>query len=88
MINLSWNYRGLGNILTIHVLREFVRTHKVDFIFLFETLCHSNRVEEVRRELGFDGSFSIEKEGRSEGVCDAQNPKGLFFFHYLTSLSR
>ena len=52
----SWNYRGLGNILAVQVLRELVRTHIVDFIFLFETLCHSNRAEEVRHELGFDGS--------------------------------
>ena len=51
------------------MLHELARTHMVDFIFLFETLCHSNRVEEVKRELGFDCSFLVDKEGRSGGVC-------------------
>ena len=51
------------------MLHELARTHRVDFIFLFETLCHSNRVEEVRCALGFDGSFSIDKEGSSGIVC-------------------
>ena len=37
------------------MLCELARTHRVDFVSLFETLCHSNKVEEVRREIGFDG---------------------------------
>ena len=86
MTILSWNCRGLGNILAVQVLRELVRTHKVDFIFLFKILCHFNRVEEVRRKLGFDGSFSVEKEGRSGGVCVFEAPKFLqCMFYFETS---
>ena len=69
MTVLSLNFWGLGSTLVVQVLHELARTHMVDFIFLFETLCHSNRVEEVRRELGFDCSFLVDKEGRSGGVC-------------------
>lgn len=36
----SWNCRGLGNPRAVLTLRELVKTHKVDFVFLFETLAH------------------------------------------------
>lgn len=66
---LSWNCRGLGNPLAVLALRELVKTHKPGLVFLFETLAHHNKIEEVRRSIGFNGCFSVDKIGRSEGVA-------------------
>lgn len=47
MIGLSWNCRGLGHPCAVPILCELVRTHRPD-VFLFDTLTHSNKIEEVR----------------------------------------
>lgn len=31
--------------------------------FLFETLVHTNRIEDIRRHIGFDHCFIVDKEG-------------------------
>lgn len=69
MIVLSWNCRGLGQPLAIPTLCELVRVHRPRVIFLFETLAHKNRVEEVRLRLDFQGCFAIDCMGRSGGIC-------------------
>lgn len=37
-------------------------------VFLYETLAHHNKVEEVRKVVGYNGCFSINRIGRSGGV--------------------
>ncbi|XVF80912.1 hypothetical protein PTKIN_Ptkin15bG0113100 [Pterospermum kingtungense] len=59
MIVLSWNCRGLGQPQTVNVICELVRTHKVSVVLLFETLAHSNKVEEVCAILGFESVFLL-----------------------------
>lgn len=82
MILLSWNCRGLGHPRAVPSLRDLVRSHKPDIIFLCETLCNENKVQEVRRVLGFEGCFVVDKQGRSGGLallwrknslCEVQN---------------
>ncbi|XP_073025109.1 uncharacterized protein [Primulina eburnea] len=65
MIVLSWNCRGLGHPRAIPSVFELVRAHKPDAIFLFETLAQTNKVEQIRIKLKFDGAFVVDQEGRS-----------------------
>lgn len=41
----------------------------VDVIFLFETLVDSNKIEELRVYLRFEGAFAINNVGRSGGLA-------------------
>lgn len=38
-------------------------------MFLFETLVHSNKIEEIRIQIGFESAFSVDRVGRSGGVA-------------------
>ncbi|XP_073049453.1 uncharacterized protein [Primulina eburnea] len=69
MIILSWNCRGLGHTRAVPNLRELVRAHRPAVIFLYETLAHSQKIEEVRISLGFDAAFSVDREGRNGGIA-------------------
>ncbi|XP_057785551.1 uncharacterized protein LOC131003090, partial [Salvia miltiorrhiza] len=66
---ISWNCRGLGHPLAIPTLRELVRVHRPDFIFLCETISHKHRIEEIKIRLNFEGCFAIDCIGRSGGIC-------------------
>ncbi|KAL6537481.1 hypothetical protein OROMI_026015 [Orobanche minor] len=66
---LSWNCRGLGHPLAIPNIAELVRIHRPEIIFLFETLAHKSRVEEIRVRLKFSGCFVVENVGHSGGIC-------------------
>lgn len=48
MIILSWNCMGLGHPCAVSLLRDLVRSYKSDVIFLFETLSHAIKIENVR----------------------------------------
>jgi len=54
MIILSWNCRGLGEPRTVPALCDLIRIHKPDIIFLSETLCHANKIVEVRRMVRYE----------------------------------
>lgn len=66
---LSWNCRGLGNPRRVQFLKEINFQKKHDVIFLCETLCRKERVEQVKVELGFGGSFVVESIGHSGGLA-------------------
>jgi len=68
MIVLSWNCRGLGHPDAVPSLRDLIRHHKPDIIFLCETLCHANKIEEIRQSVGYEACFSVDREGRSGGL--------------------
>lgn len=74
MIVLSWNCRGLGNFPAILALRELVRVHKPNVIFLFETLSHSSKIEELHVLLNYDCAFSVDCLGHSGGICVLWKP--------------
>lgn len=46
-----------------------VRENKPDVIFLFETLVHMNKIEELKNKMAFDHCFAVDREGRSGGVA-------------------
>lgn len=91
MFYLRRNCRGLGHPREVPWLRNLVRSHKPDAVFLCETLCNANRVEEIRRLLGFEGCLVVDRLGRSgrlallwskEGVCEVLN----FFQNFINIL--
>ncbi|CAN0837138.1 hypothetical protein LINGRAHAP2_LOCUS1710 [Linum grandiflorum] len=69
MIVMAWDSRGLGNPRAVRVLGELVTTHRPDIVFLSETLVGSNKLEEIRVKVGFEGCFAVAARGHSGGVC-------------------
>lgn len=59
----------VGKIATVPALSELVKTRRPDIIFLFETLCIANKVEELRVKLHFQSCFNVNCVGRSGGIC-------------------
>uniref|UniRef100_A0A803PEK6 Reverse transcriptase domain-containing protein n=1 Tax=Cannabis sativa TaxID=3483 RepID=A0A803PEK6_CANSA len=66
---LSWNCRGLGNPWAFQFLKEIISQKKPKMVFLCETKCAKERVEWVGRNLGFEGVFIVEAQGRSGGLA-------------------
>ncbi|CAM8963356.1 unnamed protein product [Rhodiola kirilowii] len=69
MISLSWNCRGLGGAATVRALANLVRIYKPSLIGVMETKAEKERMEQVRRQLGFYCGFSVERKGRSGGLA-------------------
>ncbi|KAK1401084.1 Endonuclease/exonuclease/phosphatase family protein [Heracleum sosnowskyi] len=66
---LSWNCRGVGLPWNVRFLKDVVRQEKPVFIFLCETIGRKDRVEWVRRQLGYEGMVVVEPQGRSGGLA-------------------
>lgn len=66
---VSWNCRGLGHPLAIPTLCELVRVHRSNVIFLFETLAHKARVEEIRSRISFQTCFAVDCIGHGGVIC-------------------
>ena len=66
---LSWNCRGLGHPRTVQVLINLAKQYTPDFIFLMETLCHRDKLEKLKIQLGYVGLFVVDKVGRSGGLA-------------------
>lgn len=69
MSTLSWNCRGFGTPWAVQFLREIILQKKPNIVFLCETLCKQDLVEKVRNDLGFEGAFSVDVQGRSGGIA-------------------
>lgn len=69
---ISWNCQCLGNLSTVPVLQDLVRSYHVDVIFLCETLVHTIHIEEIKTLLGFDSCFVVDANGRSGGLAPLQ----------------
>ena len=66
---LSWNCRGLGHPRTVQVLVELAKHHNPSFIFLMETLCNREKLDQLKIQLGYIGLFVVEMVGRSGGLA-------------------
>jgi exonuclease III len=66
---ISWNCRGLGSPCAVPNLKYLVRVYKPDVLFLSETLCDSNKTEELRYLLCYDFCFIVNREGRGGGLA-------------------
>ena len=53
----------------MQVLLDLVRSKKPDFIFLMETLCSREKLENLKFKLGFNNLFTVDKVGRSGGLA-------------------
>jgi hypothetical protein len=65
MITLSWNYRGLGNLRTIHDLCRMVKYKKPSLVFLKETKLCRKKMESIHVKLGFANVFVVDCVGKS-----------------------
>lgn len=54
----------MGNSHAICVLREILKFHQPDLIFLSETLSVGNKMEELSLKFGFANFFSVDRKGR------------------------
>ena len=50
-------------------MRDLVQKHKLDVLFLCETLVHANKIEEIHIRLGFEEAFIVSGIGRSGGLA-------------------
>ncbi|XP_042958065.1 uncharacterized protein LOC122293587 [Carya illinoinensis] len=66
---ISWNFRGLGNPRTVQELHLLVRENVSDFVFLMETKCSRNKVEQIRNQIGFQQSFVVNSKGYRGGLA-------------------
>ncbi|KAL8464284.1 hypothetical protein ACS0TY_033980 [Phlomoides rotata] len=66
---LIWNCRGLGQSVIVPALIEFVKAHRPDALFIFETLALSSQINDLRFVLGYRCCFSVSCVGRSGGLC-------------------
>ncbi|PNY08791.1 endonuclease/exonuclease/phosphatase family protein, partial [Trifolium pratense] len=61
--------RGLGRPKAIPSLKDLVRVYKPEIVLLIETLVHSNKIKDLCYVLGYDGSFVVDRDGRSGGLA-------------------
>lgn len=66
---LSWNCRGMGNVATVQVLMDLVHKRKPVVIFLMETLSNNNKMQALKRKLGWYGCFTVDPLGRGGGLA-------------------
>lgn len=66
---LSWNIRGMRNPRAIHNLKFEVRKNSSNILFISETKCKKERIEIVKKELGFDLCFWVDSMGKSGGLA-------------------
>ena len=69
MIGVTWNCRGLGNPRAVLALKDLVWSHQPNFIFLVETLVNQNKIDAIKKSLGYNGCFSVDCDGRSGGLA-------------------
>jgi hypothetical protein len=65
---LSWNCRGLGNLVTVRDLHRLVKDKKPDVVFLMETKMQNKNCDVIRIKLNFDYMFGVDSVGRSGGL--------------------
>lgn len=65
---LMWNYQGLGRALTVKKLRVENLKRKPSVIFLMETRCKSEKIQEIKKKCQMDEMYVVEPIGRSGGL--------------------
>lgn len=82
---LSWNCRGLGQPSTISDLKESLRRHLPDLVFLCETTKKNAFVRTVCKNLKFQSRWvAVEPEGQSGGLLLCWS-KDTIVYHIVTS---
>ncbi|KAL0437568.1 UNVERIFIED_CONTAM: hypothetical protein Sradi_0464700 [Sesamum radiatum] len=68
MIVLSWNCQGIEATWTVRALREMIRSHNPDMVFLIETKCNSQRMDNIKRSINMDG-LAVNSKSRGGGLA-------------------
>lgn len=69
MISLVWNCRGIGRAVAVRMLRELLRSHRPDVLFLSEIKSSNNtRILNLSTSLGFDNSHFVPSRGKAGGL--------------------
>lgn len=66
---LAWNCRGLAKPPAVRFLKEINKQYRPNIIFLSETLVKRNRIERVRKILGFGACFAVDAQGHGGGLA-------------------
>lgn len=66
---LSWNCHGLCNPNSAQTLQKMVRVKRPLFVFVVETFCLSNKMEEIMNLLHYDGFYSVDCVGHLGGLA-------------------
>lgn len=66
---LSWNCRGLGNLSTVRILGDLIKSHNPMLVFLSETLVDATVVTDLSLKFGFVDCFAIDRVGRGGGLA-------------------
>ena len=69
MTSLAWNCRGLGNRRLVRELANIVQAEGPKIVFLSETWSGRKQLEKVKRELEFDGLFTVPSDERGGGLA-------------------
>ena len=69
MTSLAWNCQGLGNRRSVRELANIVQAEGPKIVFLSETWSGRKHLEKVKRELEFDGLFTVPSDGRGGGLA-------------------
>jgi exonuclease III len=69
MRTLGWNCRGICNASTVRALKALIKVYRPEIIFLCETKAGEDRMEEVKRAIGYSGKFTVSARGKSGGIC-------------------
>lgn len=66
---ICWNVRGLGNTRTFANLKFVLQRVKPSILFLCETKMLTIQMQSIRRKLGFDNCFVVDRNGLSGGLA-------------------
>lgn len=66
---VSWICQGMGQALTKPMLIELSHLDRPSLVFSIETKGKKNKVDRIRRGLGFNNSFYIDPEGNAGGLA-------------------
>lgn len=66
---MCWNCRGSGNPRTVNLLQNWSRRIKPSVLFVCETMCLKNVMEDLRWTLGFPNAIGVDANGNSGGLC-------------------
>ncbi|TYH19504.1 hypothetical protein ES288_A05G357000v1 [Gossypium darwinii] len=66
---MCWNCRGMGNPAKIRELKQLIRAHNPDIIFLSETKMNGNDFRRVQNKCRLQNGLTVNSEGRSGGLA-------------------
>ena len=69
MKTLFWNTRGLGGGRTFRFLQSLLQEHRLEIVFLMETIRDHRTMDNIKVKLGFDFKLVVDRDGNSGGLC-------------------